>query len=259
MTNTADGDQPAFDVKSRLWNTFQIFRARFGFFAGVGVAANLLTVALAYLLQQLITAGSDGGHAFRSPQSDEHFLIWLLLRPLVWSLNDPVGLIVGPFLSALFVMGAYDVQIRRPIDWSDYFRASLQQIVPLVSISFVVVLLVFTGAVMLIVPGLWLLGMFSVVIPAVVVDRAGFEALGRSRSLTKGYRWPIVGFIALVSLVALIETVIVMGLKWLLGVSTIFVMLQVILSGLTAAIGSIAAAVIHMRLREIKENLRLSA
>lgn len=252
MANAPDnGEQPVLGVKSCLRNTIELFRARFGFFAGVGVATTLLTIVPAYLLQQSITAVSDGGHAFSSPRSDEQLLV------LLWDV--PVSLIVGSFSSAMVVMGAYDVRTGQPIDWRDYFRASLQQIVPLVWMSFVSDLLVVAGVVMLVVPGLWLLGMFSVVIPAVVVDRAGFGALGRSRLLTKGYRWPIVGFIALVSIVFLVEELILMGPEALLGRTMPFLIIKVVFDGAIAAIGPIAAAVLHMRLREIKEDSGIPA
>jgi hypothetical protein len=58
------------------------------------------------------------------------------------------------------------------------------------------------GFVLLVVPGIILMVMFWVYVPAIVVENAGIlDCFGRSRTLTRGHRWSIFGLFALVFIV----------------------------------------------------------
>lgn len=53
------------------------------------------------------------------------------------------------------------------------------------------------GLVFLIAPGLYLLTIWSVVVPVIVLEKAGaFEGFGRSRQLVRGYGWTVFGVIS---------------------------------------------------------------
>ena len=72
--------------------------------------------------------------------------------------------------------------------------AGLQVILSLIGLSILWSLGVGIGFVLLIVPGVILLMMWAVAVPALVVERAGvFAAFSRSAQLTKGARWKIFG------------------------------------------------------------------
>jgi hypothetical protein len=61
------------------------------------------------------------------------------------------------------------------------------------------------GFVLLVIPGLYLITIWSVVIPVVVLERRGVgEAFGRSRSLVRGHGWNVFGVIVLAWLVLLL-------------------------------------------------------
>lgn len=61
---------------------------------------------------------------------------------------------------------------------------------------------VVAASVLLVVPGVMLLLRWSAALPVLVVERAGIlGSLGRSRDLTRGHRWAILGFFVLVALV----------------------------------------------------------
>jgi hypothetical protein len=58
------------------------------------------------------------------------------------------------------------------------------------------------GWVLLFVPGVILMVMFWVYVPAIVVENAGVtECFGRSRALTRGHRWGIFGMFLLLGVV----------------------------------------------------------
>jgi uncharacterized membrane protein len=72
--------------------------------------------------------------------------------------------------------------------------AGLRVALPLIGLSILWSLGVGIGFVLLIVPGIILLMMWSVAVPALVVEREGvFAAFSRSAQLTKGARWKIFG------------------------------------------------------------------
>jgi hypothetical protein len=68
------------------------------------------------------------------------------------------------------------------------------------------------GLALLIAPGLFLLTIWSVIVPAIVIEGRGVgEAFGRSRELVRGYGWNVFGVIVL-TLLILIGVSIVIGL-----------------------------------------------
>jgi hypothetical protein len=76
--------------------------------------------------------------------------------------------------------------------------AGLAVMLPLVGLSVVNALAVGLGLVLLIVPGIMLYVIWSVAAPALVAERIGvFAALGRSRELTRGARWKVLGVIVI--------------------------------------------------------------
>ena len=58
------------------------------------------------------------------------------------------------------------------------------------------------AALLLVVPALYLLTMWAVLLPVVVVERPGaFDAFGRSRQLVRGNGWKVFGIILLLGLI----------------------------------------------------------
>jgi hypothetical protein len=125
----------------------------------------------------------------------------------------------------------------------------------------VVGILVGVGFLLLVVPGLWVLAVFSVTPVAVVIERAGFGGLGRSADLTKGYRWPIVGANILIMIIAAAINFIAMFVIGLiivpLGGNVTGTLIGVLGLGIITSVANGLAAIlislIYARLREIKE------
>ena len=120
----------------------------------------------------------------------------------------------------------------------------------------------------LIVPGLYVVAIIYVYVPAIVFEGAGFSALGRSETLTKGYRWAIIG---LLILLALINIAVMFGAGILIAIVGLAVdpnvvqeasdpvtaiwmnILSSALQAVVLPIGLIASGLVYARLREIKE------
>ncbi len=82
----------------------------------------------------------------------------------------------------------------------------LRRFIPIIIIALITTILVWIGMVLLIIPGIIVALMLCVAIPVVMVEGPGiFSSLSRSRALTKGSRWRLLGLF----LVAVIGTFLV--------------------------------------------------
>ncbi len=168
-----------------------------------------------------------------------------------------VDMVVYGVTAGLLAQLAYDAKLGRPLRFNHYIARALSAAIPIAILGIVATLLTALASVALIIPGLWVMAVFSVMAPAVVIEGIGFGGLGRSASLTKGYRWPIIG-----TLIVFLILLMVIGIAG--GVVAAFVadigvlVSMVILAIVTAVAGGlfgIAVALVYARLREIKEGV----
>ena len=122
-----------------------------------------------------------------------------------------IGLLVGyivdtayfAFLTAVAVGVLRDLRESRPASSA---RELCARALPPLPAAVLVVLLAsaaFVGAaVLLLVPALYLMTIWAVLLPVVVVERPGvFDAFGRSRRLVRGYGWKVFGIVLLLVLI----------------------------------------------------------
>ncbi|MEM9343336.1 MAG: hypothetical protein AAGA87_09835 [Pseudomonadota bacterium] len=191
-------------------------------------------------------------------------------------ISSLIGLVFTGIMFGAFTLLAYDAKLGRSARLGAYFSAAIKNLLPIAILTLIVAIIVYLGLALLIVPGLWLMGVFCVIVPAIVVENAGFGALGRSASLTKGYRWPIIGLWLVFIIIALIFFAIIGGIVGVVvfasidaagggvpnistGALVIFLMLTAVLSGLMYGLLSIPAALVYARLREIKEGISVDS
>ncbi len=156
--------------------------------------------------------------------------------------------------AALLVQMAYDAKLGHGVQPARYVRPALNCALPIVILTIVVTVMMGIGLVALVVPGLWIYAVFSVFIPAVVIDRAGFNALGRSIWLTREYRWPIVGLTLVIWIIAMALNLGGLFLADLVSGGFIpSLIILTIVYGITYGISGISVALLYARLREIKE------
>jgi len=110
------------------------------------------------------------------------------------------------------------------------------------------------GLVLLIAPGLYLMTIWAVVIPVVVIEsKSTTESFGRSKQLVSGYGWSVFGLILLMML-------LMIGVGIVLGAILAFLptwlesfLSNVVSGGLTAPFWALAVTILYFRLREAKE------
>jgi hypothetical protein len=110
------------------------------------------------------------------------------------------------------------------------------------------------GLVLLIAPGLYLLSIWAVTAPAIVIERRGvFDALGRSRHLVRGNGWPVLGTILTAILIGIVAAIALASLAAAIADGPILeVVFSALASTVTAPIEALVTSVLYFRLLEIK-------
>ena len=121
-----------------------------------------------------------------------------------------LSLILGTFYQGMVVELVRDVQDgRRDSSVGALFSSVSPAVLPLIGVSILAGLGVGIGLLLLIVPGLFLLTIWSVVAPVTVLERPGvLAAFGRSRELVRGHGWTVFGVIAIVFLLLIAVSIV---------------------------------------------------
>ncbi|MDL2275236.1 hypothetical protein LJC22_03815 [Desulfosarcina sp. OttesenSCG-928-G10] len=118
---------------------------------------------------------------------------------------------------------------------------------------------VFFGMILLIIPGIILYCMWSVTIPACVVEgRGALDSMKRSAELTKGYRWTVFGLIVIMWVLNfLIQGIGEAVVATITQSPLIGLMAGTVLTFIPTAFGSVMYAVAYYDLRTIKEGVSI--
>jgi hypothetical protein len=105
-----------------------------------------------------------------------------------------VGIIIAALVQGALTRAVVTANEGRRATFGESVATGLRVILPLIGLSIVTGIGVMIGFILLIVPGIVLLLMWAVAVPALVVERIGIlDALRRSAELTKDSRWKILG------------------------------------------------------------------
>jgi hypothetical protein len=116
-------------------------------------------------------------------------------------ISSLIGLLISALVQGALTRATVSANEGRRATFGESLSAGLRVIFPLIGLSILWAFGVGIGFVLLIVPGIILLMVWAVAVPALVVERQGILAsFSRSAELTKGSRWRIFG-LALVLLV----------------------------------------------------------
>lgn len=180
------------------------------------------------------------------------------------------SILVGlfPFLLQAAVIHTTVETLRgRPTSWGRAVGVALAALIPLIVTSILLSIGISIGLILFIVPGLILMTVWAVTIPALVAEKAGiFGSFSRSAELTKGERWRIFGLILLVWIIMILAA-------WVFGLvtfgaamtslnqdwSVIGVILGAIFNTAASIVGAVGVSVLYVHLRELKGESGLDA
>ncbi|QHQ34544.1 hypothetical protein [Algicella marina] len=251
MSDTYEHSEPL-GVGALISRTFSVFFRHVLLFMAIAFVPTLVVglVSLA-LMPDLMGFGSTGA-------IDPNFTFPTTAFAIVTILSLVVYLLV----IGVSTLAAYDVSLGRPTQFGAYISRTLASALPIVVLGLVYYILISLGLLLLILPGLYILAMFYVLVPAILVERAGFSGLSRAASLSKGYRWPVLGSIIVVFLLTVIVSIIVNMVAGVVvamtGSLVVSVVIQSVVNALAYGLTAVFAAVLYARLRELKEGVGMS-
>lgn len=162
---------------------------------------------------------------------------------------------LAPLGTAIILHAAFQSMRGRPVRLAESTSRGLARFLSLLGVMILQTLGVGLGMILLIVPGLILMVMWYVAVPATVVEQIGpVSSLGRSRQLTKGFRWKLFGLLLLALLLSAIGGGAIAFVTYY-GSHTIQAVTQAIWSGLSGGFSSVLIAVTYYYLRVAKEGV----
>jgi hypothetical protein len=165
-----------------------------------------------------------------------------------------VGIVATYWFQGMVVEAARDILDGR----RDYTVGSLLTSVtpvlgPLIGAGLLAGIATGIGFILLIVPGLFLLTIWAVIAPVIVIERPGvLPAFGRSRALVSGHGWQVFGVIVVLFLIQLVVAAIARVI--VVGITDTFAgaaLADLITRLLVAPLSALAAAILYFELRRL--------
>jgi hypothetical protein len=176
-------------VLGEAWNLYKRFLGRF-----------FLTALVLFAVLDLLSALAD------QAASDN----WT--SNLAWGLVAGVVSIVGYFwVQAALVETVHDVRDgRADRTIAETYRAVQPQLGAVVLGGILAAIGIIIGFILLIVPGLFLLTIWSMLIPVIVLERRSTgEAFTRSREVVRGHGWPVLGLVVVTFLIVAVASAVI--------------------------------------------------
>jgi hypothetical protein len=160
-----------------------------------------------------------------------------------------IDLIAGTLFTGMVVKLVADVQDgRRDSSPGQLLQAVTPVLGQLILVGIIAAIGIVIGFVLIIIPGLFLITIWSVAAPVVVLENPGaLAALRRSRELVSGNGWQVFGVILVLYIVVGVVSFIIEAAAESAG-SGAGIVVRVIVGVLTAPLASLAAAVLYFEL-----------
>jgi hypothetical protein len=164
-------------------------------------------------------------------------------------LGSALSLAAGSLYTGFVVKLVQDVRDgKRDFTTTELLSSASPAILPLIVNGFLRGVAIVIGLVLLIVPGLYLLTIWAVCSPAIVVERVGImDAFGRSRDLVRGQGWAVFGTILVVFLISFAATALAIGIAASIGVGAL-IAVSIFVTTLVAPISALVASVLFFDL-----------
>jgi ABC-type multidrug transport system fused ATPase/permease subunit len=166
-----------------------------------------------------------------------------------------IGTIATYWFQGMVVEAARDIlDGRRDHTVGSLARSATPVIGPLLIAGILAGFAIGLGLLLLIVPGLYLLTIWAVLAPVIVVERReALGAFGRSRELVRGNGWQVFGVIVVLFLLQFVVTAVIQALANSVADSVVgYSLADLLVRLLVAPLSALAAAVIFFELKALR-------
>lgn len=177
------------DLGEILAQTFNLYFSNFFLFFVPFLVAGFLTGAWGKVVSLMFPMPAEPD--LTAPPDVLLSYLFSLLGVLLATafLSILISWIIGTIVSGMAVKVASDFLEKRNVDLSETLNYTVSRLPSLLVAGIITGLLIAIGLICLVVPGIILAIMFSLIVPAIVIERTGaLESLSRSRRLVGG-RW----------------------------------------------------------------------
>jgi len=177
--------------------------------------------------------------------------VLVVIAPVLALLAIVIAVVALTLYTGMVVELVADVQDgRRDATVGQLLEAARPVIGKLILVGIVAGIGILIGLVLIVVPGLILITIWSVAAPVVVLERPpGLGALGRSRELVRGNGWQVFGVIFVLFIGVEIVAFIIEAVGDSAGTG-VSIVVRVIVQILTAPLSALAASVLYFELRD---------
>jgi len=166
-----------------------------------------------------------------------------------------IGTIATYWFQGMVVEAARDIlDGRRDHSVGSLLRAVVPVLGPLIVAGILAGIAIGIGLLLLIVPGLFLLTIWAVLAPVIVIERKdAMSSFGRSRELVRGHGWQVFGVIVVLFLLQFVVTAVIQALANSVSDTVVgFSLADLIVRLLVAPLSALAAAVLYFELKALR-------
>lgn len=161
-----------------------------------------------------------------------------------------VGIVAGTLFQGAVVQAVRDMQDgKRDHSPGELISSALPFILPLIGVGILAGIGIGIGLILCLVPGLFLLTIWALVAPVVVVEGSGvMGAFGRSRELVKGNGWQVFGVLIVMFLITLVAQQVLLAIGSGIGDDVGRGLGFLVAATLTAPLSALTASVLYFTL-----------
>jgi hypothetical protein len=167
-----------------------------------------------------------------------------------------LAVMLGLLSQAILVYGSFQDMRGKQVNIGESFNVGIGRLVPILGLTILEGLGIMVGFMLLFIPGLILIAMWFVAVPACIVERRGpWQSLVRSGELTKGHRWKIFGVVILLYLISGIVGYVLTSVLGAVAGSVVATIAALIWNGVWGAFFAVFVVVTYYELRVAKEGV----
>ena len=165
------------------------------------------------------------------------YLVAAVVAALLALAGGVIGALLGSIveffaaflLQAALVKAVQDVRDgRADLSFGETVSAATPYLWPVAGASILAGIAITVGLILLIVPGLFLITIWAVIVPVIVIERSGaLASFGRSHQLVRGHGWHVFGTLVLAFLILIVVDILLglvfsaLPVLWRTGLSTV--------------------------------------